>query len=138
MTGKSDGTGLPTSWRKWINRRPSKYGNRKTTNSQGEIFDSKKEAAVIQDLRLLENAGEISHLAIKQPIPLMVGDTRIGTIVPEARYFCHRRKRTVAVDVKGFGRRRAGTRRFTTRTALFNWKWKHLQAQHPNWIYEII
>lgn len=48
----------------------SKYKNRKTT-VDGIVFDSKKEAARYQDLRLLERAGEIQDLRCQVPFELV-------------------------------------------------------------------
>ena len=48
----------------------NKYGNRKTV-IDGQVFDSKKEAARWQELRLLERAGEISHLQRQVPFELL-------------------------------------------------------------------
>jgi hypothetical protein len=48
----------------------SKYKNRKTT-VDGIVFDSKKEAARYQELRLLERAGEIQDLRCQVPFELV-------------------------------------------------------------------
>ena len=48
----------------------SKYKNRKTT-VDGITFDSKKEAARFQELRLLERAGEIQDLRCQVPFELV-------------------------------------------------------------------
>ena len=48
----------------------SKYKNRKTT-VEGITFDSKKEAARFQELRLLERAGEIQDLHCQVSIELV-------------------------------------------------------------------
>lgn len=48
----------------------SKYKNLKTT-VDGIVFDSKKEAARYQDLRLLERAGEIQDLRCQVPFELV-------------------------------------------------------------------
>lgn len=48
----------------WKNyNRPNKYNNRKTT-VDGIKFDSIREAERYQELKLLEEAGEISHLEL--------------------------------------------------------------------------
>lgn len=49
--------------------RHHKYGARKT-EANGILFDSKKEAARYQELRLLEKAGEIHNLRLQVPFEL--------------------------------------------------------------------
>lgn len=43
--------------------KPNKYGAKKTTAPDGQVFDSKKEYNRWCELRLLERAGKITHLA---------------------------------------------------------------------------
>lgn len=48
----------------------NKYGNRKTV-VDGVVFDSAREARRWQELKLLERAGEISHLRRQVPFELI-------------------------------------------------------------------
>lgn len=105
----------------------SKYGNRRTTIlcEDGVVrrFDSAREAARWQELRLLERAGAISELVHHPaPITLLPSFTFHGARVRAVRYypdFAYRDADGVLVyeDVKG-GR--------ATQTPLFRLKWKLL------------
>ena len=78
----------------------SKYKNRKTT-VDGIVFDSKKEAARYQDLRLLERAGEIQDLRCQvryEIIPKQNGE-RACYYVADFAY--QEDGNTVVEDVKG-------------------------------------
>jgi hypothetical protein len=59
----------------------SKYGNRKTVTADGLIFDSRKEAARWQELKLLERAGQIYNLQRQVPFVLVPKQERDGRIV---------------------------------------------------------
>lgn len=54
----------------------NKFGAKKTT-VDGITFDSKREAARYQELKLLLRAGEISHLKLQPRYPLYYGDQQI-------------------------------------------------------------
>ena len=90
----------------WKNyNRPNKYNNRKTT-VDGIKFDSIREAERYQELKLLEEAGEISHLEL-QPVVVLQdkfiyqGKTiRAITYRGDFAYFDRRVNRGVIEDVK--------------------------------------
>jgi hypothetical protein len=48
-----------------------KYHSKKTTASDGKVFDSKREAGRYEQLRLLEKAGEITNLRLQVPFELI-------------------------------------------------------------------
>lgn len=90
----------------------SKYGNKKTT-VDGIAFDSAREAKRWQELKLLEEAGEISHLE-RQPSfklygksgPVLIKSTRYkngrhATYLADFAYFCSKRDKRIVEDVKG-------------------------------------
>jgi hypothetical protein len=90
----------------------SKYGATKTM-LDGITFDSKREAKRWQELRLLEKAGEISHLE-RQPKFLLYGkdgpvliksdryhNGRHAAWFGDFSYFCSRRNKRICEDVKG-------------------------------------
>jgi hypothetical protein len=91
----------------------SKYGAQKTM-IDGILFDSIKEAKRWQELRILEKAGEISHLE-RQPKFYLYG--KDGPVLIRSRgypngrravwkgdfaYFCSIRNKRICEDVKGF------------------------------------
>lgn len=97
----------------------------------GITFDSKKEAARWQELKLLEKAGEISHLERQGKIYLMSGNTpvcydsgRKAFWKFDFAYFCGRRNKRVLEDVKG------------VRTDVFKLKKAVLLACYPGIIIE--
>ena len=86
----------------------SKYGNKKVT-IDGITFDSQREARRWQELKLLENAGEISHLERQGKIYLYSGTTPITYDSGrkafwkfDFAYFCSRRNKRILEDAKGF------------------------------------
>jgi hypothetical protein len=108
----------------------SKYGATKTM-VDGILFDSVKEAKRWQELRLLEKAGEISHLE-RQPKFYLYG--KDGPVLIRSRgypngrravwkgdfaYFCSIRNKRICEDVKGF------------RTPIFILKKAVVQACYP-------
>lgn len=56
-----------------------KYRNKKVT-ADGITFDSKKEAKRYAELKLLERAGEIKHLALQVPFELIPTQRELDTI----------------------------------------------------------
>lgn len=83
----------------------TKYRNRKTV-IDGYRFDSMREAARYQELRLLERAGVISELELQPKYTLQPGFTREGkkhraiTYTADFRYR-DERGATIVEDVKG-------------------------------------
>lgn len=118
----------------------SKYGAVKTL-VDGIKFDSKAEARRYYELKLLQQAGEISELELQPKFPLRVVSTTgtvlgavkalagthkdiIGTYIADFAYR-DRTERRIVEDVKGF------------KTALYRWKKKHVQAQYGIQIVEV-
>jgi hypothetical protein len=79
----------------------SKYRNKKTY--VGEIaFDSKKEAARYQELKLLEKAGEIDGLALQQRFEILPKHGRNRAVFYVADFVYVKDGEMVVEDCKGF------------------------------------
>jgi len=96
----------------------NKYGAKKTV-IDGITFDSKKEAARYQTLRMMLAAGKISDLKVHHPFSLYVRNVRCGTYEADFVYFDQDGK-LVVEDVKSSA----------TRTALYRFKRKVFTAIH--------
>ena len=77
-----------------------KYGNRKTV-LDGITFDSQKEAKRYGELKLLEAAGEISHLELQVRYELKVKGHSICAYIADFIYTT-KDKKVVVEDTKGF------------------------------------
>jgi len=83
----------------------TKYGNVKRV-IDGRIFDSQKEASRYQELKLLEAAGEITHLSLQPTFVLMDSFTVHGkkhreiTYRADFHYWDNREQIEVVEDVK--------------------------------------
>lgn len=77
----------------------NKYRNVKT-EIDGIVFDSKKEAARYQELRMLERAGIIKELRCQPKFPLQVNGVSICTYIADFHYL-DQSGREVVEDVKG-------------------------------------
>jgi len=78
----------------------SKYGAIKT-EIEGIMFDSKHEAKRYQELRLLEQAGEIENLRLQVPYEL-IEKSKYGRSIKYVADFVYRRNGlTVVEDAKG-------------------------------------
>jgi hypothetical protein len=103
----------------------SKYGAVQTT-VDGITFHSAKEARRYQELKLLQQAGEILSLQLQPEYDLVAGDTIIGVYRADFSYLeLQQPKRRneasatrVVEDVKGI------------KTPLYKWKKKHVEAQY--------
>lgn len=89
----------------------------------GHSFDSKREAAVYAQLKLLAQAGEINAIEVHPRIDLHTLDAsgvkhKIGAYELDFRFWDAREKRRRFVDVKGF------------QTPLSDWKRKHAIAEY--------
>lgn len=78
---------------------PNKYRNIKTT-VDGIIFDSKKEAARYQELKLLEKAGKIFCLKL-QPKFLLIPKTTKRRSVTYTADFCYKEPVEASINKKG-------------------------------------
>lgn len=82
-------------------KRKNKFGAKRTT-VDGITFDSKREAEVYLDLKLLERAGKISALELQRKFNLIVNDEIIGTAKIDFAFIDHDQDgRFRAIDVKG-------------------------------------
>lgn len=82
-------------------KRKNKF-NAKRTTVDGITFDSKREAEVYLDLKMLERAGRISGLERQRKFNLIVNDEIIGRYRADFAFIDHDRDGTFrVVDVKG-------------------------------------
>ena len=100
----------------------SKYRAIKTT-VDGRTFDSKAEARRYMTLKQLEQAGEITELRCQVPFDLTAHGMKIGKYIADFTYQEH--GEFVVEDVKG------------VKTAIYNWKKKHLYAEYGIKIREV-
>ena len=91
----------------WKNyNRPNKYNNHKTI-VDGIKFDSIREAERYQELKLLEEAGKISHLELQPVVVLQDKFVYRGKVIraityrADFAYFDHAVNKGVIEDVKG-------------------------------------
>ena len=104
--------------------KPSKYKAVRTTNAEGVVFASKKEARRDAELKLLERAGKIFALERQPRFPLKVEGKLIATYVADWRYLKAGWHIQTVEDAKG------------VQTPAFRLKWKLAQALNPfyEWI----
>lgn len=95
----------------------NKYGAVKV-RLDGFTFDSKREAAVYMQLKLLQGAGKIARLARQVPFVLTANGEPIGKYKADFVFDDLEEGRKRVVDVKGF------------MTPLAQWKLKHMKAEH--------
>ncbi len=89
----------------------------KKVKLDGITFDSKREAAVYAQLKLLQQAGKITALVVHPRFPLDAASFEtVGHY--EADFSFTENEREKIVDVKGFD------------TPLSNWKRRHFKAQY--------
>lgn len=84
--------------------RTGKFRNVKTT-VDGILFDSKREAERYCTLRLLAQAGKLSHLQTKTPackFAIVVNNQLICHYIADFVYYDVERQTTVVADAKGF------------------------------------
>lgn len=108
-------TDLPPKYRKQAEeqlgkvpkaQKPNKYGNIKT-ESDGHIFDSRKEANYFDQLKLRMEAGEIRHLVIQPRYELQPAFDKDGKhnqsieYVADFEYIDVADGKTYVIDVKG-------------------------------------
>lgn len=98
-----------------------KYGNKKTT-LDGIVFDSKKESVMYANLKLLQKAGEISHLELQPRFVILEAHTRADgekiralSYVADFKFYDHKHKRWRVLDAKGMK-----TPLFKLKEKLFN------------------
>lgn len=88
----------------------------------GVKFDSKKEAARYQELKLLEKAGEIMYLTLQPRFDLIVNGVKCGFYKADFQYLTV--GKTVVEDVKGM------------KTPVYNLKKKLIKAIYGFDIFE--
>ena len=100
----------------------SKYHAVKTVRD-GNVFASKAEARRYDELKIMQLAGEISHLECHPRYPLIVSGIGVGYYEADFRYT--ENKKTVVEDVKG------------VRTPVYSLKKKMIKAQYKIDIQEV-
>ena len=93
--------------------RRGKYRNVKT-EADGHIFDSKKEAARYQELKLMQQAGDISNLRLQPKYCIHIENDKICDYIADFAYIENRHH--IVEDVKGI------------KTAVYRLKKKLLRA----------
>ena len=129
------------AWQEWYEKRtvkpkPNKYGAT-AVHVDGLRFDSMREAARYGELKLLEQAGEITALEVQPAFPLMVADLTtdgppwvfhtIGVYHADFQYRTVVTGQVIVEDVKAK----------PTRTEAYQRTKKHVQAQYGIVITEI-
>ena len=104
----------------------SKYGNVKT-EGDGVMFDSKREAGRYRELKLLQDAGEISHLVLQPRYTLVVKGELIATYIGDFEYRDLRTHDDVIEDVKSSA----------TKTPVYRIKKKLMKALYGIEIQEV-
>ena len=105
----------------------SKYGN-KSVLYDGHFFDSKKEAKRYTQLKLLERAGKIEHLALQPEFELIPAFEKNGRkyrrriYKADFSYFDVEQGKNVIEDVKGFK-----TDFYRLKKTLFEYKYPDLE-----------
>lgn len=107
-------------------KNPSKYGNRKVTDAEGNVHDSTKEFRRWQELQLRERAGEIRSLRRQVPFALVVGGVLVCTYVADFVY--EHAAATIVEDCKSPP---------TRKLAAYSIKRKLMQAIHGLQIREV-
>ncbi len=102
----------------------SKY-NAVRTEVDGFIFDSKAEARRYSELKLAEQAGEITALELQPKFSIDINGKHICTYIADFKYTDNRTGRTVIEDVKG------------VKTPVYRLKKKLVEALHGITIQEI-
>ena len=78
----------------------SKYHAKRTT-VDGITFDSTRESQRYSELKLLERAGEITHLELQPRYDIIVNDKNIGFYKADFKYWDVRAGKYIIEDVKG-------------------------------------
>ena len=89
------------------------------TEIDGIWFASKKEAKRYQQLLLLEQAGEITHLELQPIYPIIYKGEKICRYQADFRYFDTKKRMRVLEDVKGM------------KTPVYRLKKKLVEAFYP-------
>jgi hypothetical protein len=84
----------------WKNSSGSKYKAKKT-EVDGIVFASRREAARYQELKILQQAGEIAALQLQPRFSLEVNDKHIAYYIADFQYFSKDKQAWVVEDTKG-------------------------------------
>jgi hypothetical protein len=107
-------------------KRP-KYGNRKVT-VDGLNFDSQREATLFMQYRMLEKAGQITHLEQHPVYKLVVNGAKVGRITPDFQF--RELDGTLKVyDVKSPA---------TAKTEAFRLRKRVFEALYPGVVIEVV
>lgn len=119
----------------------SKYGAVKTL-VDGIKFDSKAEARRYYELKLLQQAGEITELELQPKFPLRVVSTT-GTVLGAAKALTGTHRDIIGTYIADFAYRDRTERRIVEDVKgmktlpLSRWKMKHVAAQYGITVSEI-
>lgn len=80
-----------------------------------------------KEYRILEKANEIAEYDYEVDIPLHKNGVLLGNIRVDHKYY----------DIKHQCHVIAETKSEATKTPLWAWKWDHLKAEYPEFIYEV-
>ena len=105
-------------------RKGHKYGARKTVYN-GVTYDSNAEAKQAHELDVMKSAGIILNWERQVPVPLMVNDRHICTMIVDFRVTCTTGKQYFQ-ECKGM------------RTPAFNLKMKLFKALFPNADFRVV
>lgn len=108
----------------------------KRVQLDGHTFDSHPEAARYRTLMLMQAAGEISDLEVHPRFELQPKRDTIKAINYTADFSYMRDGRRVVEDVKPWHRTQAG-HWLPFVTEAFSIRWRMVQYQHPEIIFEI-
>ena len=81
--------------------RSSKY-NAVKTEIDGFLFASRREAIRYAELKMLEDAGEITDLELQPVFPCVINDKAICKYIADFRYTDTKTGKVVIEDAKGF------------------------------------
>ncbi len=107
-----------------LSAKKPKYGNVKTA-VDGILFDSKREAHRYYELKLMEKAGEITHLKLQPQFKCEINNVKICTYKADFEYHRLADNAWVVEDVKGM------------KTPVYNLKKRLVKAFHGVDVIEI-
>lgn len=79
----------------------SKYRNVKTS-VDSFVFDSKKEAAYYEQLKMRNKAGEVDSITLQPKFPIVINDKKICSVILDFSYRNTLTGRVHFIDTKGF------------------------------------
>jgi len=106
-----------TGFKRW-----NKYGAKKTWKDN-ILFDSKLESSIYEQLKILQQAGQINDLELQKEFVINVNEKQICIYI--ADFVFKVKDKTVVADAKG------------VLTDVFKLKWKLMAAVYPQFDYRI-